>query len=320
MRISETLRQWTIAGVAAVALLHAVSGMAGTNSVDLSTTLEQAISGPVTAGESFELNWVIANNAKNVSSQAIGRLPVDASAEFIEASCPSTFEAGVLLWTPPSVDMAAPRSCVVSLRSANAGILQFSAIVETSNGDSDFDESNNADLLLVNVEQGTNAVDLAVSLAQVLEGPIAAGADFDLRWVIANDLPGSVSSSAESRLQLPQQVQFLGTSCPSAFDSGVVTWTPPSVDNAAPRQCVVTLRSIAVAQLDFETDVQASAQDSDNNPANNSASLRVSILGGAVAARELPTIGWPAGLTLMGGLIACAVMVRRRSDLIARGL
>jgi hypothetical protein len=320
MRISETLRQWTIGGVAGVALLHAASGLAGTNSVDLYTTLEQAIGGPVTAGESFQLDWVIANNAENVSSQAIGRLPVDASAEFIEASCPSTFEAGVLLWTPPSVDAAAPRSCVVSLRSANPGILQFSAIVETSNGDSDFDESNNAALLLVDVEQGTNAVDLAVRLAQVIEGPVVAGADFDLRWLIANDLAGSVSSSAESRLQLPQQVQFLGTSCPSVFDSGVVTWTPPSVDNVAPRQCVVTLRSVAAAHLDFETDVQASAQDSDNNLANNSASLRVSIQGGAVVAQELPTFGWPAVLAMMGGLIACAAVVRRRLDLIARGV
>lgn len=313
MNLSGLTRRVGVTCIATLALAHATSSFAGTVSVDLSTTIEQVVSGPVTPGEPFELRWVIANNANNVSSLALGRLNFDTGAEFIEASCPSKFVAGVLVWTPPSVDSAAPRQCVVNVRSLDVDVLQFNARVETSNGDIDFDESNNADVLLVDVEAGTNAVDLAVSLAQVANGPVVAGTPFELRWTIANELPGSVSSVATAELLLSEQIEFVGTSCPSTFDAGVVTWAPPSVDNAAPRQCVVTLRSGDPGEFTLETDVQASAQDSDNNLANNSASLLVTILGGAVAVRELPTLGWPAGLALMGGLVACAAMVKRKS-------
>ena len=299
----------------------ASSVLAGTNSIDLATSIEQVVAGPAKAGQPFGLNWVISNNAENVSSQALGQLQLDANSEFVEASCPSTFEAGVLTWTPPSVALAEPRQCLVTVRSLDAGTLRFDVTVDPAQGDSDFDKSNNAASVQVTIEQGVNEVDLAVTLDQVVCGPVILGAGFELRWVLANNREGSISSAAASVLQLPNAVEFIGTSCPSSFEAGVVTWTPPSVDSASPRQCVVTLRStgIEAALLTFDTQVSASPEDTDLDLANNSATLQVAIERGAVVARELPAGGWPSGLAMVAGLIACAALIRRRIGLAARG-
>jgi hypothetical protein len=301
---------------------HAGFALAGTNSVDLSTSIGQIVSGPVEAGTEFQLHWEIANKANSTSSEALGRLLFDARSQFIEASCPSAFEAGVLTWSPPTVALNAPRQCMVTLRSDDQStVLFFTATVETSQSDSDTDENNNIALLQVVVERGTNNVDLAVSLDEMVAGPVSTGAGFDLLWVVANLREGNVSSAAESRLQLAPQVELVGTSCPSQFDAGIVTWTPPSIDNAAPRQCVVNLRSTGndPIVLTFETQVATSTQDTDTDSTNNSATLQVTVARGAPAARELPIGGWPGGIALVAGLIACARAARGRFAIAQRG-
>lgn len=179
-------------------------------------------------------------------------------------------------------------------------------------GSVDTNESTNA--LLESNRRGTNAVDLAVALEQVTVDPVGSGTVFALRWVIANSSVGSVSGTAEAQLLLPAQVEFIDTSCPSLFNAGIVTWTPPSVDNAAPRQCVVNLRSIGTEAkvLTFTTQVAASPSDTDTDAGNNSTTLLVRVERGTSAPRELPVGGWPAGMALFAGLVVCARTARRR--------
>lgn len=141
--------------------------------------------------------------------------------------------------------------------------------------------------------------DLALTQSNTAPNPLTMGAQFTKTLTVTNNGP-QTSTGITVVDTLPAQLQHVSNTCGATVTGQTVTWTIPTLANAATASCVLTVRVVGTGSFTNTATITASTP-ADPTPANNTSSV---VFGGApqVAVPMLGWLGLGALLAALGGL------------------
>ncbi len=153
--------------------------------------------------------------------------------------------------------------------------------------------------------------DLALTQSNNAAGnALLIGNTFQKTLTVRNNGPSAATAITVTDT-LPAQLAFVSSTCGATAVGQVVTYTIPTLANAAVNSCVLTLRITAPGTIVNTAAITASTP-ADPTPANNTTTAQIGAPGGGVAQTAVPALDRNMVLVLLGLVSVLGVLALRQ--------